>query len=146
MEVKNGRRIWEVRAKDAKYYAGEAQVNVSDAEVHVFQGRGGPLSFRSRAGTLHLSGDALSSAELEGNVYVQVDKNLRLKTEVALYDSVARTITSPGQVHIEGEGFVIEGEGLALRIDDQVARVLDSVSSAFETGARVPKGVSAKMR
>ncbi len=76
VEVKNGKKMWEVRATDAKYFPADSIVHVNDAEVMVYQAKGEPVGFRARSARLLLAGDSLQSAELEGNVIVQVTKTI----------------------------------------------------------------------
>ncbi|MCB0325699.1 MAG: LPS export ABC transporter periplasmic protein LptC, partial [Bdellovibrionales bacterium] len=79
--------------------------------------------------------------ELEGNVAVQLDDSIRMRTDLAIYDSNSREITAPGAVTIEGKGFEVRGRGLDMAIDNQIVKLSDDVYSYFESRAEIPSGV-----
>lgn len=145
VEVKNGKKMWEVRAHDARYFPADSIVQVNDAEVMVYQTKGEPVGFRAKSARLLLAGDSLQSAELEGNVIVQVTSTVNFQTEVALYDSKDGSMSAPGAVNIKGDGFSLTGEGLALSIPDQVIRINQNVSSQFESGAKLPSSLASRV-
>ena len=141
VEVKEGVPVWEVKAKRATYYAAERVTHVNDAAVTIYRSADSSVTIESRAAKLYMEGDGLTKAELEGNVAVQLDDSIKMRTDLAIYDSNSREITAPGAVTIEGKGFEVRGRGLDMAIDNQIVKLSDDVYSYFESRAEIPSGV-----
>ena len=139
VEVKDGRTVWEVRAKEAKYYAGDSVSHVDDAMVKIYRADNSSVHLSSNSARLHLEGTALGRAELEGNVTVLVDNSMRIYTDFAVYDSGVREINAPGHVEIKGEGYAVKGSGLDVAIDKDVLHLSEDVNSMFRPESDVPK-------
>ncbi|MCB0358712.1 MAG: LPS export ABC transporter periplasmic protein LptC [Bdellovibrionales bacterium] len=132
IQVKDGRPVWEVRASDAMYYSAEELAHVNDAHVTMYREDGSAVRIRARAGKLHLSGQSLERAELEGDVHVALDESMNLVTERATYDSVAQLLICPDFARVFGPGYTVEGNELRAHVDTRVATFGANVRSRFE--------------
>ncbi len=144
VEVKNGKPMWEVRARDARYYAGEQLALVTDPALTVYRKKRSKVELKSDAGKLHLDGDSLTRAELEGNIVIQVDESLTFTTDQAVYNRTEGTLTAPGRVMFSGPGYQVEGSGFRLSLVDHTVEIYSDVSSEFRHGAQVPFVIGAE--
>ncbi len=141
VEVKDGVPAWEIRAKDARYFAEAGLTHVNDATVTIFRDKRSKIMLRSNAAKLYLQGQALQKAEMEGGIQVLIDNSLQVRTEFAAYDSVKGEITSPDKVEITGSGFELRGVGMVIKVDSREISLLEEVDSSFKPGAKIPGGL-----
>lgn len=140
VQVKKGKQVWEVRAKDAKYYAGENVTYVTDADVTVHRPKSEPVNLKSRSAKLYLEGDSLKKAVLEGEVTVVIEDSVTMITDLADYNSEDRVVIAPGKVVITGEGFETTGIGMEMQVDADIVKLLNDVHTRIEPNAKAPKG------
>ncbi|MCB0345349.1 MAG: LPS export ABC transporter periplasmic protein LptC [Bdellovibrionales bacterium] len=140
-EIQDGRLAWEVKARDARYFADETLAQLSDAAITVHRTDGSSVTVKSRAGKMFISEMALQRAELEGNIEVVLDDSILIETELANFDSKSQEITAPGSVKVSGPGFVVTGIGMKVYIEPQLITLSRNVESQFEQGGKVPKFV-----
>ena len=138
VEVKNGSPIWEVSARDAKYHALEQLAFVNEATVLIYKNHKPQIRFRSDEGKLFLKGESLERAELQGNIEVEMEDDLRFKADEAAYDRGTGEISSQGKVVIFGPGYQVIGVGMRMSLDGQTVDLLRQVESQFEQTAKVP--------
>ena len=141
VEIKEGKPVWEVRARDAKYFPQEMVTHVNEASLVVFREESTPVTIDSRAARLNLSGQSLQHASLEGAVNIKVGDSFALSTEVADYSVVDRRVFAPGEVKISGKGFEVEGEGLTYDVDSEALTIAHNVRCTFHPNAEVPRGI-----
>ncbi len=139
--VEDGRLAWEVKARDARYFADETLAQLSDAAITVHREDGSSVQIKSRAGKMFVTEMSLQRAELEGNVEVVLDDSIVIETELANYDAETQKIAAPGAVKVSGPGFVVTGVGMRVLIEPQIITLSSSVESRFEPGGKVPKVV-----
>lgn len=137
VEIRDGKKVWEVKAKEAQYYTTEQLAHVNDAEVYIYRDNGSTVHFKSNAGKLYLSGETLIKAEFEGDIIVVIDNTTTLATNFAVYDALQNKLTAPGDVSISGDGFVIEGNEMDYLLNSQQFSLSHRVRSVFDpTSAR----------
>ncbi len=141
VEIKAGKPVWEVRARDAKYFPQEMVTHVNEASLTVFRDEGAPVKIDSRAARLNLAGQSLHHASLEGAVSIKVGDSFALSTEVADYDVTDRVVAAPGAARIEGKGFEVEGTGLTYDVESETLTIAHDVRCVFQPNAEVPRGI-----
>lgn len=139
VEVKNGRPVWEVHAKDARYYPEALVTHVNDALFTLFRQERSSITVKSRAAKLATVGEAVGDASLEGQVEVKVGNDITVTSETADYQAAKRKITIPGSVSITGQGFVVRGVGLVYDMDKELLSLSEDVECTFEPQAKVPR-------
>ncbi len=142
VEVKDGKPSWEVRAKEAKFFAEENLTHVNDANLIFYREKNSKINVSAQVATLHhgaseegnstSSTASLGKAELEGNLIILVDDSVTIKSDYALYDAVKGEIVAPNDVVIEGPQFTVSGKGLRFTIDSQEIELIENVQSRFE--------------
>lgn len=142
IEIKEGKPVWEVHAKDAKYYPREFVTHVNDASLKIFREKDGDISVRSAAARLYLGGTTLTKAILDGNIQIESAKQFAISTESAEFDALARVFRANGEVRIAGQGFDVRGRDFTYEVETGVLTLRHEVRCVFEQGAGIPQGLN----
>jgi LPS export ABC transporter protein LptC len=118
VKVDNGRKVWEVSAREAQYLENEEVVVVDAPVLEVFFKDGRTVSLRGHAGKVFLKDRELRRVELEGEIEMGLDE-YSLHTDTVNYDAESGVITAPGQVRIAGTDFELTGERMQVNVADQ---------------------------
>lgn len=129
--IKEGRTIWEVRAKDAQYYSAEGITHLNQASLILYQEDDTSISLKADAAKLHMGEEGLSRAELLGHVLVKWDNGMQIETDSALYELVSAKISAPGWVKILGDGYILEGDGFYALIEREQVTFTRNVRTVF---------------
>ena len=117
VKMQDGKKVWEIVARQARYFADSNAVVIDTPEVSLYFSDGEAVALRCREGTLHLDGESeLLHIELRGNLEMQMG-SISLKTDQATYDRQKNTISSDGVIHVVGQGFTLEGKGYTVAVD-----------------------------
>ncbi len=117
VKMEDGKKVWEIVARQARYFADTNAVAIDTPEVSLYFGDGEALALRCQEGTVHLDGESdLLHIELRGNLEMQMG-TLSLKTDRATYDRQKNTVSSDGVIHVVGQGFTLEGTGYTVAVD-----------------------------
>ena len=117
VKMQDGKKVWEIVARQARYFADSNAVVIDTPEVSLYFSDGAAVALRCREGTLHLDGESeLLHIELRGNLEMQMG-SISLKTDQATYDRQKNTISSDGVIHVVGQGFTLEGKGYTVAVD-----------------------------
>jgi LPS export ABC transporter protein LptC len=118
VKIEDGRKVWEVSAREAQYLDDEGVVRVEAPLVAVYLENGRTVSLRGDAGTVHLDDRELRSVELNGAIAVELGE-FAFETDSARYEAASDTIVAPGPVRIKGTQFEIVGERMEVRVGEQ---------------------------
>ena len=118
MKMQDGKKVWEIVARQARYFSETNEVLIDTPEVSFYLSDGETVALRSQEGTVHLDGNSqdLLHVELRGELEMQIG-DIALKTDQATYDRQKNTISSDGVLHIVGQGFTLEGRGYTVAVD-----------------------------
>ena len=117
VKMQDGKKVWEIVARQARYFADTNAVVIDTPEVSLYFGDGEALALRCQEGTVHLDGESeLLHIELRGSLEIQMG-DIALKTDQATYDRQKNTISSDGVIHVVGQGFTLEGKGYTVAVD-----------------------------
>lgn len=133
VKVADGRKVWELKAREAQYFEAEAEVVVSDPEV-AFYDEDETVRLVGREGRVKLDGTELAKLDLNGGVAVEVG-GYRLETEQALYDRESNSIVAPKGIHISGSDVDLTGKVLVVELGAQRVRIVGNVKTTFERSA-----------
>jgi LPS export ABC transporter protein LptC len=126
VKVDEGRKVWEVSAKEARYFDDEELVVVTEPSVMVFLEDGRVLKLMGREGKVYLGKQDLRRVELRGGIHVELGQ-YAMEGEYARYDRDMDVIVAPGQVEISGKGIEIHGEKLELDVSAERLRLSQGV-------------------
>jgi len=118
VKVDNGRKVWEVSAREAQYLESEELVVVDAPVVELFLQDGRTVGLRGATGKVFLKQRELQRVELQGDIDVQLDE-YALYTDAAQYDAERGVIAAPGQVRITGKGFELRGARMEIDVAAQ---------------------------
>lgn len=141
VQVKDGKKIWEISATDAHYFPTEGVTHVNQASLMIYRPKGGSVHLKSDSAKLTFSGATLSRADLEGSIEVVLDENLKMTTEFASFEISSGVIHAPGAVEIDGPNYRLSGTGLSVKLNDQKIELEKNVNSIFKPGAKVPTNI-----
>ncbi|MFN8389127.1 MAG: LPS export ABC transporter periplasmic protein LptC [Bdellovibrionota bacterium] len=142
VEVKHGRPVWEIRAKDAKYYPQDFVTHVNGAELTIFREKKDNVVVTAEAAKLYLGGSNLVRAVLDGNIGITIQDGLVVKTDAAEFDASAKVFSANGQVAILGTGFDVEGQQFRYDSESGIMSFGQNVHCMFQPHAEIPKGLS----
>jgi len=132
--VVDGRKVWEISAREAQYFDEQNLAVVSEPFVSFFAKDGREVALRGEEGRVYLGGRELEKVELKGEIEVKFDE-YELHTDAARYERARDTITSPGPVQISGENLDIRGDTMVLDLSGQQLRVEGHVRMLLRPGA-----------
>ncbi len=117
VKMQDGKKVWEIVARQARYFADTNAVVIDTPEVSLYFSDGEAVALRCQEGTLHLNGESdLLHIDLRGNLEIQIGA-ISLKTDQATYDRQKNTISSDGVIYVVGQGFTLEGKGYTVAVD-----------------------------
>jgi len=138
-QIKDGKKLWSVVASEASYYAAEDVAHVNAPQVVFYRPGGSEVHLTSATGKLYLKGEDLQRAELEGDVLINFDASLTVKSTAITYDSSGEIVSSSQPVNIVGPGYEVNGVGMRLVVDNQIVDLLSQVDSSFTNAAAFPQ-------
>lgn len=118
VKVDNGRKVWEVSAREAQYLEEEQVVVVEAPVVEVFLEDGRTVALRGRGGKVFLAERELQRVELEGDIDMQLGE-YAMRTDAAHYEAERGVIIAPGHVSISGKGFELQGERMEVDVESE---------------------------
>jgi len=134
VKVDNGRKVWEVSAKEAQYHEDEGMVVVTEPVVSFFLEDGRVVALRGNEGKVYLGGRDLQLVELVGGIEVELG-DYAVRAEYASYDRRTDVVIAPGKVEISGDTFDMRGQQMEVTVGSQ--RLI--LSGGVETTLR-PRG------
>jgi LPS export ABC transporter protein LptC len=119
VKVDNGRKVWEVSAKEAQYHEDEEMVVVKEPMVSFFLEDGRVVALRGNEGKVYLLGGRdLQLVELAGEIEVELG-DYAVRAEYASYDRSSDVVVAPGKVEISGETFDLQGQHMEVVVGSQ---------------------------
>jgi LPS export ABC transporter protein LptC len=128
VKIDNGRKVWEVSAREAQYLENEEVVVVDAPVLEVFFKDGRSVSLHGDGGKVFLKQHELQRVEIEGAIEVQLGE-YALQTDAISYEAERGVIVAPGEVRMAGADFELRGERMEVNVADQQL----ALSSAVRT-------------
>lgn len=133
VKVKDGRKVWELVAREADVKGDRSVVEVDAPAVAFFAEDGRAVEVKGAKGLVHLDGSNVAKIELAGGIEVRVGDYV-VRTDQAVYVQAEDSVTSPGKVRVEGAELVLEGDGLVIDLSRQRLRFLRGVTTTMRPG------------
>ena len=131
IKVKDGRKVWELTAKDAQYFEDQGYVLVKQPSVSFYVGDGDSVQVSGDEGRVYLEqGKDLERVDLSGSVVVKMGDYV-MQTDRASYERGRDIIVSPGKVRVSGSSFGLEGEVMVVALKEQQVHVVKGVTTTF---------------
>jgi LPS export ABC transporter protein LptC len=135
VKVRNGKKVWEIAARQARYFSESGEVVVDDPEVSLYLSDGKTIALRCREGRVQLDAGAqeITTLQLSGDLKIQFGE-VSLSTQQAIYDSAANVISSPGSLQLVGPGFTVHGQGYTIEVAQKRLILHAAVHTTLTTG------------
>ena len=131
-ETKDGKTIWKVQAETGRYAKGTDSIELTRPYLVLFQDNGDVIELTSNQATLKLSGNALNTADLMGDVVMNINRQKFAYTQNATYDQNKNLINAPGYVKIEDQNMTIEGESMNANTLEQIMTLDRNVKTVIK--------------
>jgi LPS export ABC transporter protein LptC len=118
VKVDDGRKVWEVAAREAQYYQEEELVVVKQPLVSFHMKDGRMISLRGEEGKVMLGERDLRQVEVSGGIEVTLG-DYALRADFARYERDPDRIVAPGAVQIRGADFALSGQGMRVDVKEQ---------------------------
>lgn len=139
VEIKDGKKAWEVEADEAQYLEEREQVIVRRPRASFFlrDGEGDRVTVRSDNGQLKFRGRDLHRVALRDNVEIHV-RDFVIRTDNARYDRDTDRIVARGPVEILGAELEVRGRDMIVFMKDSRFELREQVRVTVVPGARNP--------
>jgi LPS export ABC transporter protein LptC len=137
VQVRDGRKEWEIAAEEARYFESEERVVVRRPMVRLYLDDGRSVAVTGEEGVVTLDGRELRGVEVGGASEVTLADYV-VRTQSAHYDRARDLITADGGVEISGADLDARGTGMQVEVGAQRFRLLDDVQMVIK-----PKGADA---
>jgi len=124
-EMQQGKRLWTMRAAEAKYFQEEQKTVLSTVRIAFFLESGDEIQLESQDGFLYAK---TKNIELWDAVQATLPRGYRLFTDRAFYDHQKHTISSESSIRIEGPDVQAEGKRWLYQISEHKAVLEGGVS------------------
>jgi LPS export ABC transporter protein LptC len=138
-ETKDGRKLWEVTARQGHYFAETQSADLYDAKLLVYRKNGDTVYLDAKRAALTFSGFGLEKASLSEGMHLSLGTQVSLETAAAVYDKKQDTVVAPGSVKISNDVVEIKGEELHVNLDSQELSLARNVETVI-----TPKGAAKK--
>lgn len=105
-EMQKGRRIWHLKASEAKYFQEDQKTALSKVELVFFLENGEEIHLESRHGILYAGSKDI---ELWGQVHAAFPQDYELATEKAYYHHAENQISSDAAIQVIGPDVKLAG-------------------------------------
>jgi len=130
-ETKNGRTVWEVKAKSGQYYPESSTAKLNGATLWFYKKEGELVRLESGSATLYLDGNSLVKADTTDGVTLNYNDKLTLTTDYASFDKEKNIVHAPGQVLIKTELLDISGESMQANVETQEVTIERKVKTVI---------------
>ena len=139
-QTRNGKKVWEVKAKEGQYYPETNTARVTEGILWLFRDDGDAIQINAGSATLHLQGTGLKKAELfEGVTVVLKDRELKVTTDRASFEQESSRVQASGEVVIETPRMWISGVGLDGYMRAQEFTLAQNVKSLLKPAKKKAK-------
>jgi LPS export ABC transporter protein LptC len=118
VKVDDGRKVWEVAAKEAQYFQEDQLVVVKQPLVSFYVKDGRVVSLRGDEGRVTLGKRDLQQVEVSGGIEVDLG-GYALGTDYARSEREPGVILAPGAVHIRSDDFDLHGRDMRVDVEQQ---------------------------
>lgn len=130
-EIRDGKKYWEIKARNAEYDPATGRTTVSAAEVWLYRKNGDVIYLTSQKARLVLEGAGFKEAHLTSDIILKINQNVTVTADKAHYNHAEQTVTAPGPVTISGEFYNITGKKLLANLESEEFTLVKDVESVL---------------
>jgi len=131
-ETKDGQTLWEISGSEAEYFPEQNAILIHDCFLLFFTEDQKKIELEAKTARLVIEESRPVRVQAEGDVELRYNDEVTIKTERANYTAKDNLLTSPGKVHIIGEGFSTEGYRMRVRLDREEFRLLRDIKTVID--------------
>jgi LPS export ABC transporter protein LptC len=131
VKLLDGRKVWEVSARDAQYFEEDKTVVVQDAMMELYLEDGRNVGLKGEQGRILLDGRDVTTVALNGDIEVSLADYL-VRTAQATYDHGRNQISAPGPVEIIGRALHLRGDSMEVDVGAQRVRLEHHITMRIE--------------
>ncbi|MEA2627496.1 MAG: hypothetical protein QOD06_3541 [Candidatus Binatota bacterium] len=118
IEIKDGRKVWEVEGDEAQYLEDTGTVLVRAPRASMFMKDGDEVTVKGGQGTLKFVGKDLEEVVLRDDVEIHF-RDFVVRAPSATYHRKSQKIIARGAVSIVGERLEVQGTNMVVYVDDR---------------------------
>lgn len=118
-ETKNGKKVWEIKARSGSLVPEKSAVRISDATLWLFRDEGEVTELQAVKALVFIEGAELRRAEASEGVRLIHSDGSVITTKTAIYDREHGSVSAPGYVEIENESLMTTGEELTVDLNEE---------------------------
>lgn len=126
VKVQDGRKVWEVLARDAQYFQEDNLVVVQEAAMDLYLRDGRSVGLKGDEARIILDGRDVKRVELTGSIEV-TGADYVVRTDRATYDHARDLISAPGAVEITGRALHLRGDRMEVHVDSERVTLFEHV-------------------
>ena len=130
-EIKDGKLLWEVKAKRGLYSTKTGIATVEHAKVWIFRKNGDVFKLQAQDAKLKINVSGLTQVEAYNGVQFEINDELVAQSEQAFIDRTKSTVFCPGAVVIKTARILIKGEEMTARLDSEEFHLAQSVDTTI---------------
>ena len=127
VKVKDGRKVWEVSARDAQYFQEDNLVVVREAAMELYLRDGRSLGLKGDEARIILDGRDVKRVELTGAIELKASDYV-VRTDRATYDHAADLISAPGSVEITGRALQLRSDRMEVHVNSERVNLFEHVA------------------
>jgi len=127
-ELQEGKRLWTLRADEARYFQDEQKTVLSSVHITFFMENGEEVYLESQQGVLYAG---TKNIELWDSVRAMLPRGYQLSSDRAFYDHQKKAISSGTPIQLQGPDVQLEGTEWEYRIPEYKAVVGGGVRGAL---------------
>lgn len=127
-ELQGGKRVWTLRAAEAKYFQEEQKTLLASVQVTFFLDSGDKVLLESQEGVLYAGSKDI---EMWNAVRASLPGGYDLATDHARYDHRLETVLSESVIQLGGPDIQAQGKQWSYRIREGIARVEGGVTGSL---------------
>jgi LPS export ABC transporter protein LptC len=131
VKVRDGRKVWEVSARDAQYFQEANLIMVRSAVMELYMRDGRKIGLKGDEARIVLDGREVKRVELNGSIEVTAADYL-VRTDRAIYDHTRDVIATPGPVEISGRALQLRGDRMEVQVETERVKLYHNVSMRLE--------------
>lgn len=131
VKVENGKKVWEVSAREAQYLEGDGVVVVDAPVLEVNLRDQHVVKLSAERGKIYLRERELERVEFEGGIEAKLD-DYELQTDQASYEAERGMIIAPGAVRIDGGGLDLQGEHMEIDVNAKKLIIFKDVRTILQ--------------
>ena len=131
-EIKDGRKVWEIKADSGELVQGTNVVKLINSDLWLYRKSGEVVTLKSDQAFITLVGASLDHAQAIGAVKINYNQQATLETEKANYDQKTNMVDVPGPVHIFGDQFDLTGDKMTMNVETKEVFISPNVKTLLK--------------